>query len=801
MEKEYKYDAFISYRHSNLDKFVAENLHKVLETYELPKNIKEKLNIKGRTIKRVFRDQDELPLSSNLEDPIVDALNNSKYLIVICTPRLKDSLWCKKEIETFKKLRGRKNIFCVLAEGEPNESFPEDVLYDEVETTLKNGKKKKEKVLVEPLAADVRGENKKEVLNKIKEEKLRLIAPMYNFDYDDLKQRHRQRKMKKIIHTSIIISAICVLFTLYSLFMLLKITSQQKTLKKHQALSLVKESSDYLKNDSRLEAIKSAYNSLTKFNGVKMPYTPDAEYALVESLGVYNSGTSYKAMSELNTKGVIDYVLQSSDSNYALTADESEELILWDLNKMKSIVKLSDINIVSFSNNYFTFVGNEYFAYIAKNGSVKIVSIKTGKVVKEIKKIKYSYKAVASSIDGSMLAINDSPNLYIYDLSNYNLVGNFKIDKKDEISGKMMFTSDNKKLFISATLDTFDMNKDVDSTFYILNAKDASLIDKFTLKAKYVEDIKEKDSNVYILSNSSVSNSYKMLITSYSLKNNKVNYTKTYNDAFGTKMVLGKAANNIALIHSNVAEVVSASTGELIRSFALQSDIIGSYASFDKDMYIAFTTGGIANFLSLEYKESIVYNGLFELNLDKYKYVLLGENGYFLIPTYTNRIIFYEQNQSKNIKALDIKLDYVSDEGLKPGDVDKIKKDYDIKNKNLVKKIIYADSKKLLIVSYNDNTAAIYKVDEKKYITTIKDVDEIYHDFGKDKNNRLYVGSLSNTYILDKDYNKVGHIKNMAKLDKDNNKVIITNNGKYYSLPIYTLNDLLKEAKNILGEK
>ncbi len=31
--KEYKYDAFISYRHCDLDKFVAENLHKALETY------------------------------------------------------------------------------------------------------------------------------------------------------------------------------------------------------------------------------------------------------------------------------------------------------------------------------------------------------------------------------------------------------------------------------------------------------------------------------------------------------------------------------------------------------------------------------------------------------------------------------------------------------------------------------------------------------------------------------------------------------------------------------------------------
>ena len=126
-EKNFKYDAFISYRHCELDKYVAENLHRILESYDLPKNIKEKLNITGKSIKRVFRDQEELPLSSNLEDPIIDALKESKYLIVICSPRLKESMWCKKEIETFKKLRGRKNIFCVLVEGEPKDSFPQEV--------------------------------------------------------------------------------------------------------------------------------------------------------------------------------------------------------------------------------------------------------------------------------------------------------------------------------------------------------------------------------------------------------------------------------------------------------------------------------------------------------------------------------------------------------------------------------------------------------------------------------------------------------------------------------------------------
>ena len=355
-KKEYKYDAFISYRHCDLDKFVAENLHKILERYELPKNIKEKLGITGRTIRRVFRDQDELPLSSNLEDPIVDALENTKYLIVICSPRLKDSMWCKKEIETFKKLRGRKNIFCVLIEGEPNESFPEAVLTDD------DGK-----TLVEPLAADVRGATKKEVYKKMQSEKLRLIAPMYNLDYDDLKQRHKAQEQKRKLTIATITACACLLFALYTSIMLIKINSQQKILKNHQALSLSEKAISSLNRDSRYDGIKYAYQALTKFDGVKMPYTTEAEYALSESLGVYDVGSSFKATDEIKTKGIVDYIKTSYEENYLVTYDESEELILWNAETLKKIKTYSDVSGYSFDDNDYTFIDDDYFAYINKD--------------------------------------------------------------------------------------------------------------------------------------------------------------------------------------------------------------------------------------------------------------------------------------------------------------------------------------------------------------------------------------------------------------------------------------------------
>ncbi|MCR5640315.1 MAG: toll/interleukin-1 receptor domain-containing protein, partial [Lachnospiraceae bacterium] len=69
------YNAFISYRHSDLDMFVAKQVHKRLETFKVPRKVQKETGMKK--IERVFRDQEELPIGSNLSDNISDALQNS----------------------------------------------------------------------------------------------------------------------------------------------------------------------------------------------------------------------------------------------------------------------------------------------------------------------------------------------------------------------------------------------------------------------------------------------------------------------------------------------------------------------------------------------------------------------------------------------------------------------------------------------------------------------------------------------------------------------------------------------------
>ena len=798
-EKNFKYDAFISYRHCDLDKFVAENLHRILESYELPKNIKEKLNIEGKAFKRVFRDQEELPLSSNLEDPIVAALKESKYLIVICSPRLKDSLWCKKEIQTFKKLRGRKNIFCVLIEGEPSDSFPEEVLFDEEEITLKNGKTKKEKILVEPLAADVRGVDKKEVLKKIKEEKLRLIAPMYNLDYDDLRQRHKLQRQRKLLITALIVAAACILFTLYTLIMLIKINSQQKILKNHQALSLSSKAEEYMKKDSRYNAIKSAYQALTNFNGVKMPYTQEAEYALSESLGVYNAGTSFKAISEITTKGVTDYIKNSQNRKYIALYDESEEITLADGKTLKKVAIFNDINGFAITNNSFTFVSDNIFAYINKDGNINLINTKNGKLIKEIKKEEEKITSVQGGYTGNYLTYTDNHKLYIYNIKDKKVVG--KIVTNDKYLNEIRYSEDDNYVFAFTRENKINILEDENITVHTIETTSAKETNSFVLNVGYIESIITKDDNVYILANKSIGSSFTMVVASYNYKNGNHNWTNTYDGNWGKfiNRSYKEGTNNLAIVNNDTLKVIDMADGNLIETFNTSSEIINIYSYSDSEIYLLFNSDGSVNYINMEYKNNVEYKGKYELNLDKYTKVVTAENGYLLLPLNENRAVYYEANSNKKIKEEKLELDYPSDDSIRKTELDKIKKQYNVKNKNLVSRAFYDDKKELLFVNYTDESLAIYNVKDKRLLNMIDKLGKINHYFGKDKYGRTYIGDLSDSYILDKNYQKIGHIKSLAKLDNKNNKVIVSYNNKYYSLPIYTLNDLLKEAKEYLN--
>ncbi len=339
IEETKKYSAFISYKHGDLDTFAAENLHKAIETFKVPKNIRKKT---GRNkIERVFRDKDELPISSNLADNISNALQNSEYLIVVCSPRTPESYWVQKEIETFIDMHDRDHVLAVLIEGEPEEAFPEQLRFAEQEHKMPDGTVTVERIPVEPLAADIRSKDKQELKKKLKTEILRIMAPLLGCGYDDLRQRHRERKLRRTIGVCAGLSACFLAFGLYSTYNTIQINQQYRVKQMNQSRYLAETSQRLLREGDRELAVKIALEALPEYAGANdRPYVAEAEYALSDALGTYADGNEFRLERQLTCKGNIKEMTVTFDRSLLAARDSVQNIYIWDAETYELLVHI-----------------------------------------------------------------------------------------------------------------------------------------------------------------------------------------------------------------------------------------------------------------------------------------------------------------------------------------------------------------------------------------------------------------------------------------------------------------------------
>jgi hypothetical protein len=190
----FRYDAFITGDYSSPDEGIAEHLRRDLEKYRAPRSLR-KRGAPGR-LNGVFLDREGIPSSSELGGDIAWVLQQSRFLIVVCSPRTPGSERVAKQIEAFRESGRADKVLALLIEGEPEQSFP-SLLREERQLTIEiDGERREWLDVIEPLAADIRAPSLSQSLRLLKTEKLRLIAPIIGCSFDDLKRRQRERLVR-----------------------------------------------------------------------------------------------------------------------------------------------------------------------------------------------------------------------------------------------------------------------------------------------------------------------------------------------------------------------------------------------------------------------------------------------------------------------------------------------------------------------------------------------------------------------------------------------------------------------------
>ena len=239
----YTYIAFISYRHLPADIEAAKAVQRALETYRIPGDIRKKTGVKK--LNRCFRDQDELPLADDLGASIEKALQESEWLIVICSPDLPGSTWCLREIDYFISLGRKDHIIPVLISGEPKDSYPPQITHEEADEASRE---------VEPLAADVRGNLKKQ----LKTEKLRIIARMLNLNFNDLKKREKEQALRRGLALVSCVLAVVLGFAIYALYQNRLLTEERNATARNATELLIEKSVRATKDGDRTDGLAYA---------------------------------------------------------------------------------------------------------------------------------------------------------------------------------------------------------------------------------------------------------------------------------------------------------------------------------------------------------------------------------------------------------------------------------------------------------------------------------------------------------------------------------------------------------------
>lgn len=777
-----EYDAFISYRHCDLDQFVATRLHKKLESFKLPRSVLKLVPNGKQKINRVFRDEDELPLSDNLSDPIDNALSHTDFLIVICTPRLSASRWCLREIETFLQKHDRKHVLLVLAEGEPDESFPEILTYEEVKTVAADGRETVERRPLEPLAADVRGKTHKEILKAMDTAVIKLAAAMFSLNFDDLKQRHREQRVKRLVTVWGSISAAVLIFAIVCLIMLAKIRHQNAVISDKYAGTMAMSAGELLGQGRRQDAIYAVRSVLPD----KGKYNSEAYRMLASAVNPYATGLSYvsEGVFEIPSR-IRDYKL-SGNGEYMAVLGNHNDYHIFDTNSGKELFSRQE-NLPYQMDTTYGFDGTTGFIFSTEE-EVRYITLQDQEenIISDTKGFVFADGHSDTTViltEGRLLGYCEGACIFETKLADYG------ITLGDCYDYGFGYSEDGKYL-------SFVAMEDVTTLAVLLDTKTGSIETGVRIATNGQCDVATNGSFLYVLEtdyDSDVSSIH--VVDSY------------YADILGTLTLDMNFAHEIFMLQGSVV-VMSNDRAMVFDPYTmnLQAQLDEANVLLDtfayEDMIMLVDKDGHCFALGEGYPYGQDYTDLlFDYDLEKdVLQCRYGGEAFYFHGTNSNFIVKYVQNPLASQKETDLEnLAYEEEcQGFEDAESEIASLMDPELEKQYVYAAIYSSDRKLIAVMMCDQTLRLYDATTKELLKVLYGVGNVtMNSLVYIEENQVYVLNASPyAYILNQDLQYISKM-NYCVGCRDGVFVVV-DMAVLYEVPFVSYEEMLKLADDII---
>ena len=479
MEQDQKhYYAFISYKRE--DKKEAKKLQHTLEYYRLPNKLRQENPELPEYVRPVFRDLTDLEVGE-LPEQIHKALNQSHFLIVVCSPRAAKSQWVNDEIEYFISLGKQEKIIPYIIEGVPHAEDPDEECYPPALLSLS-----KEKEL---LGANINEVGKDSAA-------IRVVSRMFNIRFDTLYQRYRREKRKNRIirYSTVAVFVLCLLsFLLYVLHannrlreenyrtwvsqskfimekanplieegdmylasrLLLSITPEDNSTNRPimpELACALRKVEDYLSHEkeSPVSTIGPGFGELRdRYYNINLLLNPKEEQVIVYEL--YNnviqvySTINGKLLYSLNTPhkdGIYNCVCNAEGDILASSSSEDGMVVLWSLKTGEELFRLENHkNIVgditfSIDGNYIiTTPGNKCYLWNNVGQLMDTVTITTDFYIRKVEVSKHNgYVSLPCKGEVQLYQIIDDKLQFVanlpHDGNKWTYIGRFSDDTK-----------------------------------------------------------------------------------------------------------------------------------------------------------------------------------------------------------------------------------------------------------------------------------------------------------------------------------------------------------------------------------
>lgn len=203
------------------DAETAERLAESIRRYRLPSGIAPLRS--NADYHNIVLDTQE----ADLEGQIREQLENSRCLVLLCSPDAKRSPAVNQRLAAFLDTHDRSALIAVIVRGEPQDAFLEDFIERKTVRHILPDHRVIERVeTIEPIAADLRGDTEKRKQQLLRYETVRIVASVLSLHPDDLEQRQHTRQKRAL--TRILSFAAAVVLILSGIFLYLGLTARKE---------------------------------------------------------------------------------------------------------------------------------------------------------------------------------------------------------------------------------------------------------------------------------------------------------------------------------------------------------------------------------------------------------------------------------------------------------------------------------------------------------------------------------------------------------------------------------------------